>query len=81
MELEQSNAPSYNFNHSLHLNLRFSIFKDITKVTFFIQVFSTDVSYTRAVQDHQELMTDCMNISILCGMTQFQHIVRGIKCY
>lgn len=74
MELEQSNAPSYNYNHSLHLNLSFHISKDITKVTFFIQVFLPDLYYTRAVQDHQELKTDCMNTSILCGMTQFQHI-------
>lgn len=79
MKPEQSHAPSHNFNHPLHLNLRVHIFKNITKVTFFIQVFSPDLYYTTAVQDHQELMTDCMNTSVLRGMTQLQHIARGIK--
>lgn len=64
MELEQSNAPSYNFNQSFHLNLSFYFFKDITKVTFFIQVFLPDLYYTRTVQDHQELMPNCMNNSL-----------------
>lgn len=81
LELEQSNAPSCNFNQSPHLNLSFYIFKDVTKVTFFIQVFLPDPYYTTTVQDDQELMTDCMNASVLCGRTPFQHILRGTKRY
>lgn len=70
-ELEQSNAPSYNFNPSLQLNLSFDIFKDKTKVIFFIQVLLPDLYYTRTVQDHQELMVDWKETSILCGKLSY----------
>lgn len=57
-KLEQSNAPSYNFNPSLQLNLSFDSFKDKNKVILFVQVLLPDLYYTRTAQDHQELMTD-----------------------
>lgn len=80
-ELEQSNAPSYNFNPSLQLNSSFDSFKDKNKVILFVQVLLPDLYYTRTAQDHQELMTDWKKTSILCGRTQLQHILRGIRCY
>lgn len=57
-ELEQSNAPSYNFNPSLQLNSSFDSFKDKNKVILFVQVLLPDLYYTRTAEDHQELMTE-----------------------
>lgn len=63
------------------MNSSFDIFKDKTKVVLFIQVLLPDLYYTRNVQDHQELATDWKKTSIVCGRTQSQHNLRGIRCY